>query len=112
MMSLYYVKADLLGVAAGRVELFRGDRAAAMRDSLEPFDPQNKKHASAKDRQDREAEENRRRAEALLKEERENPTAAREREETRRKAAEAEEAKRMEARRKEMQERDGRRTVA
>lgn len=112
MMSLYYVKTDMHGVAAGRVEHFRSDRAAMMPASLEAFDPQNKKHAAAKERQEREAEDNRLRAEALLKEERENPLAARAREETRRKAAEAEDAKRGEARRKEMAERDGKRTAA
>lgn len=128
MMQMYYVKSELPGIPAGRVERFRLDRAAALNaivksdaldakapqpdPPLEPFDPQNKKHANAKERQERDAEENRLRAEALLKEERENPTAARAREEARRRVAEAEEAKRMAERRKEEIEREGRRNAA
>lgn len=41
MMALYYVKHDLYGVAAGRVERFAAHKAGQllMEKSIEPYDP-------------------------------------------------------------------------
>lgn len=49
MMSLYYVKKPLFGVAAGRVERFAAHRAGTLLldGSIEAYDEKNKRHREA-----------------------------------------------------------------
>lgn len=59
MMSLYVTKDELFGVPRGRVERFSLHKAAVLmaEGKLEPFDPENKKHAALKTAQDNVATE-------------------------------------------------------
>lgn len=49
MMSLYYVRKPLFGIAAGHVEQFRPERAArlVLDGAIEPFDEKKKQHREA-----------------------------------------------------------------
>ena len=49
MMQHYFVKKDLYGVPAGRVERFAHHKAGALliEGAIEPYDPKNKKHRDA-----------------------------------------------------------------
>lgn len=60
-MKYYYVKVDLFGIPAGRVERFTDQRAGhyVLDGSIEHFDPKNPKHAAALKAQEKEAEDRR-----------------------------------------------------
>lgn len=49
MMGLYFVKRNLYGVPEGRVERFHSSKAGALvlSGDIEPFSPENKRHANA-----------------------------------------------------------------
>jgi hypothetical protein len=87
MMSDYFVKQDLPGVARGRVERFMDTRAGYLVRAgfLEPYDE--KRHGQARRQQEREDFERRQAAEELLLLERTNPAEYNARELARRTAA-------------------------
>ena len=89
-MRDYFVRVDLFGIKAGRVERFADQRAAVLvRDGfIEPFDAKNGKHAAALRAQEKEAADRKAEAEVLLREERENPAAFQARELARRRTNE------------------------
>lgn len=75
MKGEFYVKVDLSGIPAGRVETFFLGKAAAylVAGYIEPFDEKNKAHVSAKQEQEKEARAAAAATEKRLRLERENP---------------------------------------
>lgn len=95
MMNTYYVKADLPGLPAGRVERFAVAKAAGLLLSgeVELFDPKNGTHAKALQKQTDSDEKARLAEEENLRQEREDPVAWRARIASERKDREKREAK-------------------